>query len=150
MRDLNAQRNVAEITDPVSGDVHEIYFRPPTNSERIKYQAAFIKRSGRKVKVRVDGFMVHIQHGIQLITGFKKGTFGFDGKVFAADPDDADFRDDWREILEKHCPEIVAAVARCAFASARSKGDGDQEMVEFETFEELGGKEEAGDPLPEK
>jgi hypothetical protein len=112
MRDL-ARQNVAKINDGVSGDVHEIYYRAPTNEERAAYLNGAVKRSGKKLISKV--FETRIRFGTAIITGFKKGTIGIDGKEFSSDPNDPDYREDWKNQLVSQAGDIVAAVAVCAF-----------------------------------
>lgn len=168
MRDINAPRNIAEIVDATSGDVHEIYYRMPSNSERVRYANSRIRRKGNKVQIRSDGFVLDLEFGEPLVTGFKKGTLGFDGEVFSSEPSDPEYRKDWKKLLVKHCPELVVAVARVAFSPALSRGAAEQSVVEFEDVETLDGEPgggddgggeagdsdgeeagEAGDPLPQ-
>jgi len=112
MRDL-ASKNTAKINDGISGDIHEIYYRAPTNEERSAYLNGAVKRSGKKLIPKV--FETRIKFGSAIITGFKKGTIGIEGQVFSSDPNDPDYREDWKAQLVNQAGDIVAAVAVCAF-----------------------------------
>ncbi len=115
MRDLTAHRNVVEIQDGISGDVHEIYYRIPTVEEIASYQNSSFERRGRKFRNRI--FENRLKFGGRIITGFKKGTLGCDGRAFASEPDDPDYREDWKEQLTANAPDVVSAVAVVAFES---------------------------------
>lgn len=126
MRDFGAEKNVIEIRDGISGDVHEIYYRPPTNQELAAYQNGLFERSGKKLRNKI--FDTRLKFGARIITGFKKGTLGMDGDAFASDAADPDYRSDWKDLLLKHAPDIVSTVAVAAF-----EGTGvNREAVEIE------------------
>lgn len=113
MRNLNAPYNIAFVRDGVSGDVHELHYRMPTNAERISYQAGLYVRRGKQlINQALD---TRLRLGSQLLVGFAKGTIGLDGKPFAADPKDPDYREDWRNLLLLYAPDVVAVVALAAF-----------------------------------
>lgn len=113
MRDFAAERNVLEIQDGISGDVHEIYYRMPSNEERAAYQNGAFERRGNRIKSRL--FENRLKFGARLITGFRKGTIGIDGKAFSSDSSDPDYRQDWKELLVRHAGDIVASVAAGVF-----------------------------------
>jgi len=60
-----------------------------------------------------------IKFGAKLLVGFSKGTFGLNGKAIASDPQDPDYYPDWKELLVKEAPDIVADVARDAFEGTK-------------------------------
>ena len=113
MRDLMAERNIAMIQDGISGDVHEIYYRSPRPEEIAAYQTGMFQRKGNNLVSRVA--QQRMKWGGKIITGFRKGTIGADGKVIASDPNDPDYRSDWMELLKKGMPDVVMAVATAAF-----------------------------------
>lgn len=115
MRDLTAQKNIVEIQDGISGDVHEIYYRTPTAEEIASYTNGMFERCGRKIKIRL--IENRLKFGGRIITGFKKGTLGCDGKAFSSDSADPDYREDWKEQLIAKAPDVVSAVAVVAFES---------------------------------
>lgn len=126
MRDLAAEKNVVEINDGATGDVHEIFYRMPTNEERAAYQNGAFALRGRKLQARI--FENRIKFGARVITGFKKGTLGIDGKPFASDANDPEFREDWKDLLVKNAGDIVTSVAALVFeGTGRQAGDMDLE-----------------------
>jgi len=113
MRNLDSAENRCRIKDGMSGDVHEITYRAPTNAEIAAYHAKSFERKGKRVVSRLTD--VRLEHGKKIITGFKKGTFGIGGAAFASDPDDPDYRSDWKDLLADSAPDIVALVGLQAF-----------------------------------
>ncbi len=122
MRDLTAEKNIIEVYDGISGDVHELYFRPPSTDERAKYLIACVERSGSRVLSRRQDALVSF--GAAILTGFKKGTFCIDGKVFSSDPLDGEYREDWRELLVTHSGEICAEIGYQVFEKTVARGRG--------------------------
>lgn len=121
MRILGSKTNKIRIRDLVSADVHELDYRPPTNQERVKYQNGLVRREGKAVKNRI--FETRVAFGKDLLTGFKKGTFGTaEGTVFSSDPTDADYRPDWKDLIESGAPEVLAVLAEVAFEGASAIG----------------------------
>ena len=125
MRDFSAERNVIEIQDGTSGDVHEIFYRMPTNEERAAYQNGVFERRGQKIKSRI--FENRLKFGARIITGFSRGTFGTDGRVFSADPADPDYRQDWKELLVRHAGDVVASVAASVFEATGASREAEPE-----------------------
>ncbi|MCE5334269.1 MAG: hypothetical protein LLG06_06735 [Desulfobacteraceae bacterium] len=126
MRDFAAERNVLEILDGISGDVHEIHYRMPTNEERAAYQNGAFERRGRKVRTRI--FENRIKFGARIVTGFRKGSLGVDGRPIASDPNDPDFRQDWKDLLVQHAGDIVASVAASVFENTGAARETDAEL----------------------
>lgn len=140
MRDLTAERNIAVVHDALAGEAHRIYFRRPTNAEMVAFQNSAFRRKGSKLENRL--FETRLAFGAKIMTGFEKGSFGADGKPFASDPKDPDYRGDWADLIRENAPDVVAVVAMIAFEGAT-----------VGNLELLGAGEEAdeeADPLREK
>jgi hypothetical protein len=126
MFDLTATRNVAEIT--MHGETHELYYRTPTTEEMVGFQAEGLARKGKKIVNRLVA--ARIKYGARVLTGFKIGTLGCDGKPISSDPKDkAHYRADWKELIGKAAPQLIAAVGQVAFESVRVGGA--EEDLEF-------------------
>jgi|GEM_PF-3622064 hypothetical protein len=127
MLDLNATRNVAEIT--MLGDTHELYYRTPTTDEMVGFQAEGLVRKGKKIVNRMVA--ARVKYGALVLIGFKPGTIGFDGEAISSDPKDKKtFRKDWKELLVKAAPQMVGAVGQLAFEGVHlGKGDEGFEFV---------------------
>lgn len=115
MRDLAATRNVVEIHDQMAGVIHEFEYRNPTTTERAKFQAGRYVRLGDQIVDKT--WSQCVKYGEAVLTGFKKGTLGVDGRLISSDPRDAEYREDWLEVLAGAVPEILAEVGRLAFLS---------------------------------
>jgi hypothetical protein len=123
MRDLAADKNVIEIIDGISGDVHEISYRIPSNQERVAYGSQLWKREGRRLKDQT--YSTRTKFGKRIITGFKKGTLGIGGKPFSSDPKDIDYRADWLDLMCESAGDVVAAVAQSVFERTGQRIDPD-------------------------
>lgn len=113
MRDFAADKNVIEITDGISGDVHEIHVRKPTSKEIALFQAKLFERKGKKIINRAHA--TRLEFGSEIITGFKPGTLGINGVAISPVASDAGYREDWKDLLVQNAPDIVAAVAQQVF-----------------------------------
>lgn len=122
MRDLNAKQNIIEIQDPVSGDVHEFYYRLPTTQERVAFQNKMVIRKGNKVLVRKDLFAVYVECGALILTGFKPGTLSRDGRLISPDPESPDYCEGWKDLLVKSAPDMLAVIGRVVFTGAQVAG----------------------------
>lgn len=99
------------------GDEHYLLIRRPTCEEHAAYGASLIQRRGGNILMRA--IQTRIKFGAKLLVGFSKGTFGLNGKAIASDPQDPDYYPDWKELLVKEAPDIVADVARDAFEGTK-------------------------------
>ena len=131
MRDLKqSDRNVLRISDAISGSEIELYYRMPTTSEQVAYQSKLVKRQGKKVVIHA--FDTRLEYGLKILTGFREGDFGFDGKPVASDNQSPNFREDWKELLTQSAPDIINAFAMTIFEGARVEQDIDVEYEEVE------------------
>lgn len=127
MRDLQqSDKNSITVDDRLSGTKLELFYRMPTNDERIAYQRSTLKREGNKLKLKV--FESRVKYGLQILTGFREGDFGYGGEPISADPTSQHYRADWKDLLQATASDIVATVAGAVFESARFSGD---EGIEF-------------------
>ncbi|MEN6477856.1 MAG: hypothetical protein ABFC75_07710 [Rectinema sp.] len=126
MRDLAAEKFVAEITDGRSGDTHELYYRQPSNEEIAAYQARLVTRRGNKLTMNIHE--TRLKYGAKILTGFKKGTIGLNGRAISSEEIDPDYYADWKKVLVEKAPDLVCAVAIAAFDGTGLK----QEAAEIE------------------
>lgn len=170
LRILDAERHVAEVRDPISGALHELYYRLPTSKERVAYQGSFVKRLGKKITMRKDTFSIHVKFAAKVLQGFKTGTFSYDGAVISCnEAEDGTtfvheengkkveypivFRKDWRELLEKTAADVIAPVANLAFGSAEIAQEDPKWAVADDFDEDDEADEDGGDtdaPLSEE
>lgn len=118
MKDLKlSDHNKLIINDARSGTEIELHYRNPTTQEEVQYQARFIKKQGKKVLI--NAFETRLQMGIKILTGFRDGDFGFDGRPIASDPASPNYREDWRELLKTAATDIITVFAFHVFEGAR-------------------------------
>lgn len=111
MRDITERTYKATVID--GDEKHTFYYRRPNNKEIGAYQSSLFERKGNKIIPKAAE--TRTKFGARVLTGFEKGTLGANGKVFSSDPQDPDYRADWKEMLVEFVPDIVAAVGRYAF-----------------------------------
>lgn len=116
MRDLTATRNTMTVRD-FFGDEHEIYFRNPTTTERMQYRAGMWERQDDKIVNKTA--TQRMKYGAAIITGFKKGSLGADGKPIASDQADPDYREDWLDLLTVAAPDVIDLVAQQVFEAGQ-------------------------------
>lgn len=127
MRDLTrSEKNKLTIHDARSGTDIELYYRNPTTQEEVQYQSKSIKRIGRKIVVNT--FETRLEMGLQILTGFREGDFGFDGKPISSDPASPNYREDWKELLKENAADIIATFAFTIFEGTRTSDSG----IDFE------------------
>lgn len=138
MRELkSSDKNVLEIFDARSNTDMELYYRTPTTREEALYQAKLVKKKGRKVVIAQH--KTRVEFGLRMITGFKEGNFGEDGEPFSADPESPNYREDWKECLERGASDILAILGSTIFEGARPDVEVDvDELLD----EELDNKDE--------
>jgi len=118
MRDLTrSDRNKLIINDARSGTEIELYYRTPTTQEEVEYQSKLIKRKGKKVLI--NAFETRLKMGLKILTGFREGDFGVDGRPISSDPSSPNYREDWKELLREYAADIVTAFAFAVFEGAR-------------------------------
>jgi hypothetical protein len=116
MRDLKA-KNVLEIADGISGDIHELHYRTPTNQERAAYRASKYKREGNTVYLMAQE--ANVEFALAIVEGFKAGTFGIDGEPFSSEPGSVGYREDWKELLAENAPDVLAVLGMQVFEGTR-------------------------------
>lgn len=129
MRDLSTDIYEASVQD--GDEVHVLSYRRPTNQEHAAYGAALMRREGGKLLNRV--VETRVKFGLRILTGFKKGSLGIQGKPISSDENDPDYYADWKNLLEKYVPDVVAAVGRHAFEGTQVV----QGQLDFESEIEL-------------
>jgi hypothetical protein len=146
-RELNPERNVLEVTDHTTGETGEVYFRMPSNEERVKYGNKMMVRKGKQVFYRRNLLSLNLEFGKLLVTGFKKGLFAVNGQLIASDPGDPDYDPNWLRQVEAGAPEYLTLVARTAFNSVSAGGKEENQIEGFEKIEELPEDNGGGSPL---
>jgi hypothetical protein len=144
--------NKLTINDPATGEAITFLYRQPTTEERIRYAKSLqkIKRKGQKVDVEDNIYPTRIKFGIIILTGFvetKKDDItgelagGFvdeKGKPFSSVRGQDNFRDDWKQLVQKFAAELVEFLARKVFEGVSEAvdlgfGDDDGDDAEGDT-----------------
>lgn len=139
MRDLTkSDKNQLIIHDGRSGTDIELYYRNPTTQEEVSYQSKLFRRQGKKLLI--NAYETRVEMGLKIITGFREGDFGIEGKPISSEPQSPAFREDWKELLKENASDIITALAFQIFESARvdpgldiefnSNGVAEEEAVE--------------------
>ncbi|MBE7415080.1 MAG: hypothetical protein HS130_07600 [Deltaproteobacteria bacterium] len=129
MRELTrSEKNTLTVLDTRSGSEIELYYRNPTSREEALYNARLVKKKGAKIVIR--SFDVREEFGLKILTGFRTGDFGVDGKPISSDPNDPDYRDDWKRIVAEGASDIVRTLALTVFEGVRVDSTADIELEE--------------------
>lgn len=132
MRDLKqSDQNTLIIKDAISGTDIELTYRLPLTSERVAYQNRLVSR--RNGKIQVHAVEARIEFGLKILTGFREGDFGFDGKPISADPQSPNYKENWKELVRATAADIINAFAFVVFEGASVNTD-----AETDTGEEVG------------
>jgi len=119
MRDLKpTDKNELVVHDAISGTDIVLYYRLPTTSERIAYQRALIRKTGKKVVLRAGE--ARQEFGLKILTGIREGDFGYDGKTISSDPKSERYRDDWKQLVGETAGDLVEVLALTVFEGART------------------------------
>lgn len=135
MRELQASdRNEISIKDTRCGTDILLFYRTPTPEEQAAYQARMVKRQGKKMILNV--YPTRLDFGLKVLTGFRTGDFGFEGKPISSDPADAGYREDWKEIVRKGAHDIVTTMGRVVFENTSVDESAEIELEEAALVED--------------
>lgn len=115
--DLMPDRNVMDIYCGLAKKTFHLEFRMPETNERLAYDNAMTKRQGAKIKIAKDWQVVQAKMGARLCTGFELGDFSMAGKPISPVQGDPNYYADWKNLLLKKRPDLLAALARKIFGA---------------------------------
>lgn len=126
-RSLSSERCEVTFYDKLSDSRITLFYRLPTTEEQIKYTNSHITRRGKNIESTLGES--RIAGGLKIMTGFKDGAFEDDkGKLISSDPQSGDYRPDWKELVHKYAPDIIARLAMHVYeASLELVDDGDED-----------------------
>lgn len=131
MRDLKkSDKNIMRIKDTISNSEIELYYRTPLASEIAQYHSMLVKRKGGKIIM--NPIQTRLEMGLKILTGFREGDFGYDGKPISSDPQSPYYREDWKELLRDTAADIIIAFAFNIFEGVQPLKEEDLAEVEFE------------------
>ena len=137
--ELNPEKNIIIIT--IWGQEIEVYTKKPTTSQVQKYNSAIIGKKGLRIKKL---YKTRVAYGRQLIDGFKPGELTLKGQPLVQDPDG-----DWKDVIERECPQILEALARLMLDNTSAESDVDEDDDDEEGGDEDGpGADDPSDPIP--
>src|SRR3990172_4529327 len=135
MLDLTRQDVFKKIVfDSATGEEVEITHRLPTTQEEIEFQRKTFRRRDRKSispeDIARNLAEIRVDFGLRIVTGFKDGDFGVDGKPISSDPVSTNFYPEWKALLRDKAPRILSALAVGVFEGGRvqtpeEEGDGE-------------------------
>jgi len=114
-------RNELVINDSISGTQIILYYRVPTTQERIRYSQSLFRRERNKIVYSVAEGRQH--WGKELLVGFREGDFAVEDKKgkavpYSSDPENKQYREDWKELVCTYAPDLVEFLALTVFEGA--------------------------------
>ena len=125
-RDLKkADNNKATFMDGVSQSEISLYYRTPTNAERIAFKAATIGQ--KKNKIIDHSTEAQLSYGARILTGIQDGDFLFDGKPISSNEDSPDYNPDWKKLVLETAGDLIQSLALLAFSAVILQYEGKQD-----------------------
>lgn len=145
-RDLQkSDNNKATFADGVSGGEVSLYYRNPTNAERIAFREAGFERNGKKFIDRSSE--AELAFGAKILKGIKDGDFVNGEKAVSSNPDSKDYDPDWKKLVLETAGDLVQMLATVAFNGVLLKLDEpeeEEELKEVLDLSEIPGLEDDG------
>lgn len=115
--------------DNIAGGNITLEYRLPTTEERIAYTNGQVSRHGRKIESIMGN--TRMKFGAKILTGIADGEFQKeDGKPLSSRQDSPDYNAEWKALVEKYAPDVVAMLAMHVFENALSLGESQSDEVE--------------------
>ncbi len=129
MLKLTERNTMIVITTP-GGDEVGCYYRQPTTQEMHKYQQESVQRKRNTVILRHSE--AQLKFGKAVFTGIREGDCGApnaSGEIvpISSDPKSPDYREDWKELLEKYAPNVIMALGAYVFGGTEAL-DGEEDV----------------------
>src|SRR3990172_6690171 len=124
MLDLGKQDVFRKIVfDSATGQEVELLHRLPTTQEEVEFQRKTFRRRDRRSispeDIARNLAEIRVDFGLRIVTGFKDGDFGVDGKPISSDPVSTNFYPEWKAILRDKAPRILSALPVRLFYGGR-------------------------------
>ena len=128
-RDLKrVDNNKATFIDGPSGGEVSMYYRTPTNKERIAFSSEMLTRKAGKIASQATA--AGLKWGAKIMTGIEDGDFLYDGKPVSSKEDSEDYNPEWKRLVLLTAGDLVQALAQLAFSGVGVKyedeDDGDE------------------------
>jgi hypothetical protein len=136
MLDLSRQEVFKKIVfDSATGVEVELTHRLPMTSEEAEFSRKTFRRRERKSispeDIARNLAEIRVDFGLRIVTGFKEGDFGMDGKPISSDPQSEIFYPEWKNLLREKAPRILAALAVAVFEGGRVRAAEEEEESPF-------------------
>lgn len=145
-RDLKkADNNKATFADGVSGGEVSLYYRTPTNSERISFRNACVTRKGKNI---IDqSTEAQLSYGARILSGIEDGDFVNGDNPVSSNKDSEHYDPDWKKLVLETGGDLIQSLALLAFSGVVLKYDGpeqdDSEVENVLDMSEIPGLEES-------
>lgn len=125
---LTATRLVLVMTD-LAGETYELFYRNPTNAERVAFSNSLYEKKGKKTVVKDNVFAEQVAMGKKLCLGFSEGYF-MDGDDFiSSDKSKPYYCEGWKELIEAARPTDFVKIAIAALQPSAVGSEQDDEDV---------------------
>ena len=125
MRELKrSDNNKLTIGDTRSGSEIILFYRNPTTDEEVAYRKEIYINDGKKVVYEPWG--ARLKFGQVIITGFREGDFGIDGKPIASDPASPNYYADWKQLITDTASDLLMALSTAVFEGVLLAPSGDK------------------------
>lgn len=130
-RILSDQPCLVTFFDNISGDKITLKYRLPTTEERIKYTNSQVSRHGRKVESTMGE--TRQKYGLRVLLGITDGNFQkADGKPLSSNQESPAYDPDWKTVIAKFAPDVVAMLAMHVFENSLTTDEPETEGVDEE------------------
>ena len=102
--------------DRISETRITLFYRLPTTQERIKYSNSLVSK--RRNKIETSMGEARLKYGAAILLGFKEGAFETDKGLLASDPKAPHYDPDWKNIVRKYAPDVIAILAFHVFEAS--------------------------------
>ena len=106
-RYLGRTDNKVKLVDGISGAEIEFSYRTPSTTELQEYfSSGVIKDADGKAKL--NGVVARVAFAKEILTGIRDGDFlDAEGKPISSDASSADFRTDWKDLVEQGAADLL-------------------------------------------
>jgi hypothetical protein len=114
-RDLKrVDNNKATFIDGPSGGDVSMYYRTPTNKERIAYSGETLTRKAGKIASQATA--AGLKWGAKIMTGIEDGDFLNGGKPISSNEGSEGYDPEWKRLVLLTAGDLVQALAQLAFS----------------------------------
>ncbi len=109
--------------DQISGSTLGIYYRLPTNAERVRYMADMSPKPGSEEEKGFNPADIRARYGLLIITGFDDGAFEApdetgEKQAISSSPQAANFDSAWKDRLMMYAPDVLGLLGLFVFENA--------------------------------